>query len=163
MQYFDQRTGNLRKCVRSEETCPQGALEAYLRTLEEPLGQRFEGDDVFYQRFLKKHPRQAGVCRSVRDEFCRKIRGATLYSRPCAALFCGASRAPVVAGYLRRARSPAPSAVQTTAALSTRSQRFGLSVGAYGGVISASSVCDVILKLKNAIVKKYYAKIFAPG
>ncbi len=47
----DQRTGNLRKCVRSEETCPQGAPEAYLRTLEEPLGLRFAGDDVFSQRF----------------------------------------------------------------------------------------------------------------
>ena len=55
MRYFNQRTGNLRKCVRSEETCPQGALEAYFRTLEEPLGQRFAGDDVFYQRFLKSN------------------------------------------------------------------------------------------------------------
>ncbi|MBQ8091934.1 MAG: hypothetical protein IJ233_14430, partial [Pyramidobacter sp.] len=48
----DQRAGHLRKCVRSEETCPQGAPEAYFRTLEENLGQRFAGDDVFYQRFL---------------------------------------------------------------------------------------------------------------
>ena len=48
----DERTENLRKCVRSEETCPKGALEAYSRTLEEPLGQRFAGDDVFYQCFL---------------------------------------------------------------------------------------------------------------
>ena len=50
----DERTGTLRKCVRSEETCPQEAPEAYFRTLEEPLGQRFAGDDVFYQRFHKQ-------------------------------------------------------------------------------------------------------------
>ena len=47
----DERTETLRKCVRSEETCPEGALEAYFRTVEKPLGQRFAGDDVFYQRF----------------------------------------------------------------------------------------------------------------
>jgi hypothetical protein len=51
MRYFNQRTGNLRKCVRSEETCPEGVSEAYFRTVEKPLGQRFAGDDVFYQRF----------------------------------------------------------------------------------------------------------------
>ena len=49
----DERTETLRKCVRSEETCPKGASEAYFRTVEEPLGQRFAGDGVFYQRFLK--------------------------------------------------------------------------------------------------------------
>ena len=54
MQYFNQRTGNLRKCVRSEETCQEGASKAYFRTLEKPLGQRFAGDDGFYQRFLIK-------------------------------------------------------------------------------------------------------------
>ena len=53
MQHFNQRTGNLRKCARSEETCPEGATETYFRTAEKPLGQRFAGDDVFYQRFLK--------------------------------------------------------------------------------------------------------------
>jgi len=37
---------------RYEETCPEGASEAYCRTVEKPLGQRFAGDDVFYQRFL---------------------------------------------------------------------------------------------------------------
>ena len=54
----DWRTGNLRKCVRSEETCPKGALEAYSRTLEEPLGQRFAGDDVFYQCFLSNEKKR---------------------------------------------------------------------------------------------------------
>ena len=48
-----QRTETLRKCVRSEETCPKGASEAYFRTVEKPLGQRFAGDGVFYQRFPK--------------------------------------------------------------------------------------------------------------
>ena len=47
----DERTETLRKCVRSEETCPQGASEAYFRTLEKPLEQCFAGDGVFYQRF----------------------------------------------------------------------------------------------------------------
>ena len=56
--YFNQLTGNLRKCVRSEETCPEGASEAYFRTVEKPLGQRFAGDDVFYQCFST--PRGSG-------------------------------------------------------------------------------------------------------
>ena len=47
----DERTETLRKCVRSEETCPKGASEAYCGTSEKPLGQRFAGDDVFYQGF----------------------------------------------------------------------------------------------------------------
>ena len=52
MLHFTQRMENLRKCVRSEETCPEGASEAYSCTLEKPLGQRFAGDGVFYRRFL---------------------------------------------------------------------------------------------------------------
>ena len=43
----------LRKCVRSEETCPEGASEAYFCTEEKPLGQRFAGDGVFYPHFPK--------------------------------------------------------------------------------------------------------------
>ena len=50
----DERTETQRKCVRSEETCPKGASEAYFRTVEEPLGQRFAGDDAFSQRFLRR-------------------------------------------------------------------------------------------------------------
>ena len=157
MQYFDQRTGNLRKCVSSEETCPQGALEAYLRTLEEPLGQRFEGDDVFYQRFLKKRPWQAGVCRSVRDEFCRKIRGATLYSRPCEPRSLRRFTRAIRRGILETARSSAPSAVQAAAALSARfSASRTLCEGVRQRHIRFSGfVCYArIVKLERALVKK---------